>query len=154
MGASDARPHSFSGSRWEDVSHLRVERANSGSPAARGHARRDASAAPASPARTDAATNGLPPESLRASVRGPVSSYEVKARTIIPAVILGAIKSDLAGQILGQVRDNVSDSDTGEHLLIPEGTRLVGFYDHKIVYGQERVLITWKRLILPNGSSL
>jgi type IV secretion system protein TrbI len=30
----------------------------------------------------------------------------------------------------------------------------VGFYDHTIVYGQERVLITWKRLIPPDGSSL
>ena len=55
---------------------------------------------------------------------------------------------------LGQVRENVYDSDTGEHLLIPQGTRLVGLYDHRIVYGQERVLITWKRLILPDGSSL
>src|SRR3989442_15774362 len=80
----------------------------------------------------------------------PVSPYEVKA--IVPAVMLGAINSDLPGQILGQVRENVYDSDTGEHLLIPQGTRLVGLYDHKIVYGQERVLITWKRLILPSGS--
>jgi hypothetical protein len=84
----------------------------------------------------------------------PASPYEVKAGTIIPAVMLGAINSDLPGQILGQVRENVYDSDTGEHLLIPQGTRLVGLYDHKIVYGQERVLITWQRLILPSGSSL
>ena len=68
--------------------------------------------------------------------------------------MLSAVNSDLAGQVLGQVRENVYDSDTGEHLLIPQGTRLVGLYDHHIVYGQERVLITWKRLILPNGSSL
>ena len=84
----------------------------------------------------------------------PVSPYEVKAGTIIPAVMLGAINSDLPGQILGQVRENVYDSDTGEHLLIPQGTRLVGLYDHKIVYGQERVLITWMQLILPSASSL
>src|SRR5438128_8290626 len=84
----------------------------------------------------------------------PASPYEVKAGTIIPAVMLGAVNSDLPGQILGQVRENVHDSETGEHLLIPQGTRLVGLYDHRIVYGQERVLITWKRLILPDGSSL
>ena len=104
--------------------------------------------------RVDTKPNDLPPEYLRASVRMPVSPYEVKAGTIIPAVMLGAINSDLPGQILGQVRENVYDSDTGEHLLIPQGTRLLGLYDHKIVYGQERVLITWKRLILPDGSSL
>ena len=97
---------------------------------------------------------GLPPEYLRASVRAPVSPYEIKAGTIIPAVLLSAVNSDLPGQILGQVREAVYDTDTGEHLLVPQGTRLVGLYDHHIVYGQERVLITWKRLILPNGSSL
>lgn len=108
----------------------------------------------AAPTREDAAMSNLPPEYLRASVRKPVSPYEVKAGTIIAAVMLTAINSDLPGQITGQVRENVYDSDTGEHLLIPQGTRLVGLYDHQIIYGQQRVLITWKRLILPNGSSL
>src|SRR2546426_1241958 len=56
----------------------------------------------------------------------PGSLYEAEAGTIIPAVMLGAINSDLPGQILGQVQENVYDSDTGEHLLIPQGTRLVG----------------------------
>ena len=122
---------------------------------------------PVSPTAGDPSTSGLgaaadaarskaalPPEYLRASVRTPVSPYEIKAGTIIPAVLLSAVNSDLPGQILAQVREAVYDSDTGEHLLIPQGTRLVGLYDHHIVYGQERVLITWKRLILPNGSSL
>ena len=97
---------------------------------------------------------GLLPEYLQASVRTPVSPYEIKAGTIIPAVLLSAVNSDLPGQVLAQVREAVYDTDTGEHLLIPQGTRLIGLYDHHIVYGQERVLITWKRLILPNGSSL
>ena len=96
----------------------------------------------------------LPTEYLQASVRKPASPYEVKAGTIIPAVMLTGVNSDLPGQILGQVRENVYDSDAGEHLLIPQGTRLVGLYDHRIVYGQQRVLITWKRLVFPNGSSL
>jgi type IV secretion system protein TrbI len=107
-----------------------------------------------SPTREDATTSTLPPDYLRASVRKPVSSYEIKAGTIIPAVMLTAINSDLPGPITGQVRENVYDSDTGDHLLIPQGTRLVSLYDHHIVYGQQRVLITWKRLILPDGSSL
>ena len=58
-------------------------------------------------------------------MRKPLSPYEIKAGTIIPAVVLTAINSDLPGQITGQVRENVSDSDTGGHLLIPQGTRLV-----------------------------
>jgi type IV secretion system protein VirB10 len=127
-------------------------------PADRAQAQRTSGTASGSDApgalRVEPKANGLPPEYLLASVRMPVSPFEVKAGTIIPAVMLGAINSDLPGQILGQVRENVYDSDTGQHLLIPQGTRLVGLYDHKIVYGQERVLITWKRLILPSGSSL
>jgi type IV secretion system protein TrbI len=98
-------------------------------------------AAPRSPTREDAATNALPPEYLRASVRKPVSPYEIKTGTIIPAVMLTAINSDLPGQIIGQVRENVYDSDTGEYLLIPQGTRLVGLYDHHIAYGQQRVSV-------------
>src|SRR3989454_6014545 len=69
--------------------------------------------APGAP-RADTKANSLPPEYLRASVRVPVSPFEVKAGTIIPAVMLGAINSDLPGQILGQVRENVYDSDTGD----------------------------------------
>jgi type IV secretion system protein TrbI len=30
----------------------------------------------------------------------------------------------------------------------------VGLYDHHVVYGQQRILITWKRLLLTDGSSL
>jgi type IV secretion system protein VirB10 len=83
-----------------------------------------------------------------------VSPYEVKAGTIIPGVMLTGINSDLPGQITAQVRENVFDTVTGQYLLIPQGTRLIGLYDHRIVSAQERVLITWKRLIFPNGASL
>jgi type IV secretion system protein VirB10 len=38
--------------------------------------------------------------------------------------------------------------------LIPQGTRLIGLYDHQVVYGQERVLVTWKRVLFSNGASL
>ena len=46
--------------------------------------------------------------------------------------MLTAINSDLPGQVTGQVRENVYDSGTGKHLLIPQGTRLVGLYGHHI----------------------
>jgi type IV secretory pathway VirB10-like protein len=43
---------------------------------------------------------------------------------------------------------------TGEHLLIPQGTRLFGKYDSVVAYGQKRALVVWTRLILPNGNSI
>ena len=42
------------------------------------------------------------PEVLLATLRGPVNPYEVKAGTIIPAVLLTDINSDLPGQLTGR----------------------------------------------------
>jgi type IV secretory pathway VirB10-like protein len=94
------------------------------------------------------------PEVLPAAVRAPVSHYEVKAGTIIPAVLLTGVNSDLPGQLIAQVREPVFDTESGQYLLVPQGTRLIGLYDHQVAYGQERVLVTWKRVIFPNGLSL
>jgi type IV secretion system protein VirB10 len=82
------------------------------------------------------------------------SRYEVKAGSIIPGVMITGINSDLPGKLVGQVRENVFDTVTGRHLLIPQGTRVIGAYDSKIAYAQERVLIVWTRLIFPNGDSI
>ncbi len=43
---------------------------------------------------------------------------------------------------------------TGRYLLVPQGSRLVGKYDSLISYGQDRALVVWNRLILPNGDSI
>jgi type IV secretion system protein VirB10 len=82
------------------------------------------------------------------------SQYELTAGTVIPSVMLGGINSDLPGQIMGQVSQNVYDSATGQYLLIPQGVKLVGNYDHQIVQGQNRVLIIWHRLIYPDASAV
>lgn len=84
----------------------------------------------------------------------PLSRYELKAGNIIPGVMITGINSDLPGGIVGQVRENVYDTVSGRYLLIPQGTRIVGMYDSKVSYAQERVLIVWTRLIFPNGSSI
>lgn len=82
------------------------------------------------------------------------SKYEVKATTIIPAVLITGIDSDLPGYITAQVRENVYDSVSGKYLLIPQGSRLMGLYDSKIAYGQRRIMVVWNRMIFPNGASL
>jgi type IV secretion system protein TrbI len=43
---------------------------------------------------------------------------------------------------------------TGRHLLIPQGSRLVGRYDSVVAFGQERALVVWQRIIRPDGSSI
>lgn len=82
------------------------------------------------------------------------ANQEIKAGTVIPGVMISGLNSDLPGQIIGQVRENVYDSATGQHLLIPAGARLVGQYDSGVTIGQERALVVWDRIIFPDSSSI
>lgn len=91
---------------------------------------------------------------LERSLQSPISPYEVKQGTIIPGLMVTGVNSDLPGAIIGQVSQNVYDTVTGAHLLIPQGTRLFGQYDSSVSYGQKRVLIVWNRMILPNGEAM
>lgn len=97
---------------------------------------------------------GAHDEVLEHLVRPSITPYEVKAGSLVPAVLITQANSDLPGQLIAQVRENVFDTATGAHLLIPQGTRAIGVYDSLVAFGQERVLVAWQRLIFPNGSSL
>jgi type IV secretion system protein VirB10 len=68
--------------------------------------------------------------------------------------MVGGISSDLPGQIIGQVRENVYDTATGRYVLIPQGAKLVGTYDNSVTTGQQRVLVAWTRIIYPDASSI
>ena len=74
--------------------------------------------------------------------------------TVLPATLISGINSDLPGQVQAQVSQDVFDTATGKHLLIPQGTRLVGQYNSDVAYGQERVLMAWQRLVFPDGRAL
>jgi type IV secretion system protein VirB10 len=91
---------------------------------------------------------------LAATVQHPRSPYEIKAGTILPAVLITAINSDLPGPVVAQVREHVYDTVSGNTLLVPQGSRLLAQYDSMVAWGQERVLLCWNRLVLPDGDSL
>lgn len=84
----------------------------------------------------------------------PVSPYQVMAGTIISTTLLTGVNSDLPGQVIAAVTEPVYDTVTGEYLLIPQGSRVIGRYDSVIAYGQSRALIVWNRIIMPDGSSI
>jgi type IV secretion system protein VirB10 len=84
----------------------------------------------------------------------PPSRYVVQAGAVIPAALITGIRSDLPGQVTAQVTESVYDSSTGQYLLIPQGAKLIGLYDSQISFGQDRVLLVWTRLIMPNGRSI
>ena len=84
----------------------------------------------------------------------PASHYVLQGGTIIPGALITGIRSDLPGEITAQVTEPVYDSPTGQHLLIPQGAKLIGAYDSQVAFGQSRVLLVWTRLLLPNGKSI
>ncbi|MDR3473529.1 MAG: TrbI/VirB10 family protein [Devosia sp.] len=87
-------------------------------------------------------------------VAAPASPYILQAGAVIPAAMITGIRSDLPGQITAQVTENVYDSPTGQLLLVPQGTRVIGQYDNDVGFGQSRILLVWNRLIFPNGRSI
>jgi type IV secretory pathway VirB10-like protein len=84
----------------------------------------------------------------------PASPYLLLTGSVVPAALITGINSDIPGQVLAQVTQDVHDSLSGRYLLIPKGSRLIGQYDNSVSFGQSRLLLTWSRLILPSGKSL
>lgn len=87
-------------------------------------------------------------------VQAPASKSVLQAGAVIPAALLTGLRSDLPGQITAQVTEAVYDSPTGKILLIPQGARLIGQYDAQVDFGQNRALLVWNRIVMPNGHSI
>ena len=88
------------------------------------------------------------------SLQMPASPYQVMAGTVIPAALVTGIQSDLPGDVIATVTEPVYDTATGRHLLIPQGSRLLGRYNSQVSYGQSRLQMVWNRIVLPDTSSL
>ena len=82
------------------------------------------------------------------------SPYVIRAGWTIPAILEQDLNSDLPGEIRALVTQNVYDTATGEYLLIPQGTRLIGTYDSAVGYGQGALQAIWTRLVFPDASVL
>lgn len=118
--------------------------------------------APASPANGDAqdrktafVTGGARTPTVNAGrLTAPAGRNVLIAGSTIAAALITGLSSDLPGEVVAQVTEDVFDSATGRTRLIPQGTRLIGSYDAHVGYGQSRALVVWTRLILPDGRSL
>jgi type IV secretion system protein VirB10 len=91
---------------------------------------------------------------LDSQPEAPRSPYELRAGFVVPATLISGINSDLPGQIIAQVSQDVFDTATGKWRLIPQGSRLVGRYQSDVSYGQSRVLIAWQRIVFPDGKAM
>lgn len=94
------------------------------------------------------------PTTIRTSVEPAPGPYAIQAGTLIPAVLLTGIDSDLPGDVLAQVARDVYDSRSMQRVLIPKGSKLIGKYEDQVGIGQDRLLIAWTRIVFPDGRSV
>jgi len=87
-------------------------------------------------------------------LEAPTTPYILRTGAVIPALLLSAMESELPGTIIAQVSRDVFDTATGDYLLVPQGSRLIGEYANAIQYGQARIFVAWQRIIYPDGSAL
>lgn len=95
----------------------------------------------------------LPPGVLPNTVQK-ARPYALLMGHVIPFVLETEINSELPGQIRGKVSENVYDTATGRHLLIPQHATIAGTYSGAISIGQERVQAAVVRVNFPNGDTL
>ena len=84
----------------------------------------------------------------------PATPYSIMEGTLIEATLQTAITSALPGNIIGVVNRDVFDSVRQNHLLIPRGTRLIGSYESSIAFDQRKLMMSWDRMIFPDGRSM
>lgn len=81
--------------------------------------------------------------------------YMLHAGTVIPATLQTGITSDSPnGDCVAIVRQDVYDSLTGTHLLIPQGAKIIGKYGQGGARGNHRIGVVFTRIILPDGQNI
>lgn len=88
---------------------------------------------------------------INTTLQQPATPYVIEPGWTISAALERPINSELPGGITARVTRDVYDTPSGRFLLIPQGSQLVGEYDRKVEYGQNRVFVAWQRLNFPNG---
>ncbi len=85
----------------------------------------------------------------------PASPYTITAGTVIYGTLETGINSDLPGNVLGRVAQDVRDSVTQTYVLVPQGSKLIGSYDRNyLTPQQDRLFVTWREIVFPNGGEI
>lgn len=80
-----------------------------------------------------------------------ITKYDLVAGTVIPITLVTGINTDLPGDVIGLVRQDIYDTLTGTEVLIPKGSRVMASYNSSVTFGQTSVQIAWTQLITPEG---
>lgn len=78
----------------------------------------------------------------------------ITADRMIPAILITPISSQISGtKIVAQVESDVYAS-MGRAVLIPKGSRVIGFYNSNNKIGEYRLEVIWNRIITPQGVNI
>jgi type IV secretory pathway VirB10-like protein len=108
---------------------------------------------PGAPAAASASLAAAAPPAGRTAGLPAGRTAVLPAGTVVPALLLTAVNSDLPGTLIAQVSRNVYDLHQ-RAVVLPRGTRLLGRYGNQVAVGQQRLLVAWTRLQLLDGTLL
>ena len=73
--------------------------------------------------------------------------------SVINGVTRTTIRSDLPGDVIGMVTEDLYDNINGRAVVIPKGSSLRGIVNSELKPGQERALPAFKQVFFPDGRS-
>jgi type IV secretion system protein TrbI len=79
--------------------------------------------------------------------------YRVFEGTVLEAVLTNRLNGSFSGPVNCMLTTNVYSHDR-QHLLIPQGSRVLGEVKRVTMLGQERLAVFFHRLVMPDGYSL
>lgn len=77
----------------------------------------------------------------------------ITADKLIPAFLVTPISSQIAGKVVAQVETNIYGA-MGRAVLIPKGSKVIGYYNNNNKIGEYRLNIAWTRIITPQGINI
>jgi type IV secretion system protein TrbI len=79
--------------------------------------------------------------------------YRVFEGTVLEAVLTNRLNGSFSGPVNCMLTTNVYSHDR-QHLLIPQGSRVLGEVKRVTMLGEERLAVFFHRLVMPDGYSL
>jgi type IV secretory pathway VirB10-like protein len=79
--------------------------------------------------------------------------YRLFEGTVIETVLTNRLDGEFSGPVNCMVTTNVYSRDR-QRLLVPQGSRVLGEVRRVETFGQERLAVTFHRLIMPDGYSV
>jgi type IV secretory pathway VirB10-like protein len=88
---------------------------------------------------------------LAGTVLPPLSPYQLGAGSLISCTLKAAVNSERQTVVTATVSSPVYDTITGEHLVIPQGSKLIGS-PRGVLFGEGTIDVSWEHLEYPDGS--